>query len=647
MEITKVSEIASLELLRDFWIYSMPIENLEFSPGAVNIVQLKSKIRKLITGVFSDKNYSHIFLDSKIDSDSKATFIFNLNTAYARIFDNQFLILKNPKALNDFYIIESFNQTFSTDQSESVIVAVLQPLEDFERSKQIRIIVSETTEVNVTFPDTFLLQDIYKSKNGIYEKQALAFNYMPMIAAPISVDKNELKIYFSSLAKMLQFDVRIFKINSQFQIVDNPNNDQINKFFSDLLQIHEKQQLLMSGFVGKSQDFIQNFKEKEYSGSNVTEYVDYKLFNLIESTGFLKSETELIFKMCSGFLKSSYCIDGGLTNSHKFILPFYLDFKGSLLYLKSNFFEIKSGNDGSPEISKLKSQQINDWQYVDYPNIPRELKELNVNVSPKEVTYEDLKYRVNFLLPQIAQDPYSFFKDKDSLGTIKRIKIELSDALWKESSLTLEKIRKRFFEFYDKKNWTIDSEKFRIAKVKIKGLIGYFEELGYKKDGIITDLSKMDFRTKEVADETIEDFSSGMDFRPKIVKYTPIKSPKFPPRYEGGNQAGRGRGAYNAFQVDIEAKALIFYAIASWGEKSAKYYEVFNFLKARNFILTEDDWQNMSPFFNSETIPEFNFSNKEKIVIKGLFLPKSIIINKNNEALAEVTNQTELIINYF
>jgi len=122
---------------------------------------------------------------------------------------------------------------------------------------------------------------------------------MPMIVTPLSVENKQLKLFFSTLSRFSNFDIRTLKVNSNFELLTQGNLD-IDFFISEIEKIKANQDLIMSGFAGKDQTFINDFKSKEYGGSNVSEYVDYKIYELFNASKLQPEVLEQLIKMCSG-----------------------------------------------------------------------------------------------------------------------------------------------------------------------------------------------------------------------------------------------------------------------------------------------------------------------------------------------------------
>lgn len=357
MEITKINEVVDKSVLEYFYAKLIPINEICTIQGAINIIDFELEKLPKIKGMISDLAYNQSPLSEEIDSDAKYTIIFNEKLD----FTNNVLILKNLIAKNQYYVVENINTTFSPEKLNEVVnVAVCQRLEDYVNNKKFIIypnVIDKPSEtINIKIRDNFLYQKAYiENHNKLLKEVQLNKNAISMIVNPVEVNEEQEKIFMTSLSKFGLIDIRdICLSENDYSIYwENQYDERYKQFFEDILEIFKNQNLIMSGFAGKTKEEIEKFKELNYSGTNAEEYVNYKLSILKDSSKFSKEQIELLILMCSGFLKSTFCIGGGFSAIHKFILPFYFDMKGEVLYLKSEFYELSK----KPELWRVIEDQ--------------------------------------------------------------------------------------------------------------------------------------------------------------------------------------------------------------------------------------------------------------------------------------------------
>ena len=657
MEITRIREIANPSAIETFYIKAIDIDKVSLSAGAINIINFdKTKLSK-IELIFSDSQYSQTFINESIDCDNKYSVIFNDKIEYV----NKFIILKNV-VTNEFFVIEQISKSYSPENhNDAVYVAVMQKLIDFENTKNIKLVFTEENESEVEFYNKLLIQDVFKENTGgIWEKQPIKENWMPMIVTPLSIENKQLKLFFSTLSRFSNFDVRTLKVNSNFELLTQENLD-IDFFISEIEKIKTNQDLIMSGFAGKDQTFINDFKSKEYGGSNVSEYVDYKIYELFNASKLQPEVLEQLIKMCSGWLKSSYCVDGGYTNNHKFLIPFYLDRKGAILSLKSKFYNLVVNEKGYIDIAANNITSFSNTQDLDYPIIPKELKEVNVNISAKETTLDDLKYRVNLILPKNVTDSYEFlYKTNPALSsggsqyTQRKEFVLTSEAAI--DKLTIIKLNEIFRKLYPE--WTIDSREIYITVGETnfsrpmytptfspadEGAQFYQEYNGIERF-INFKYIPWDYVTWNAKSK--RKLNDGENTLPKLTwGETRSHSDKWPKKHYAGppNSMGSGR-KFNSYAGGVECYKITF--MASKEKKDAiKDYPLWTqVLFKHNFIFTEENWIEFNNTIKDNDSLIYTIKANEKLIFKGMFFPKFINIGEENYRLPNIQNLTELII---
>ncbi|MDC8919261.1 hypothetical protein PR244_02750 [Metamycoplasma hyosynoviae] len=354
MEIAKINEVVDKSVLQTFYAKLIPINEICTIPGSINIIDFNlSKLEK-IKGMISDLSYNQTPLTEQIDSDAKCSIIFNENLN----FTNKVLILKNAIVENEYYVVENINTTFSPEKLNEVVnIAVCQKLEDYINNKKFIIFPNVITEplekVNIKIRENFLFQKAFveNKENLLREIKFIDKNFLSMICNPIEVNEDQTKVFMTTLSKFGLLDIRDICIGeSDYSIYyDNQYDNRYKEFFKKIMKVYENQNLIMSGFANKTKEEVEEFK-KIYSGTNAEEYVNYELSLLRDNSLFDKDQVDLLILMCSGFLKSTFCVSGGFATLHKYILPFYFDMQGGVLYLKSEFYELRE----KPQLWKIE-----------------------------------------------------------------------------------------------------------------------------------------------------------------------------------------------------------------------------------------------------------------------------------------------------
>lgn len=357
MEITRIEEIGSPEAIRSFYLKIVNLNDISSLPGSINIIDFDRTTMQSISALLSDSAYSQNSLPNSIDSDTKFTFIFNEKIDIV----NNLIILNDVVNEKEFYVIESLNTTYSSDNPNDVVnVAIVQKLDDYVQNKKFLVFINEISEsnksenLNVKFVDNFLIQHIYKvnSEGAEIEQPFLGVNNsgvdynsanaLSIMAYPTEVDDQKMSVYFSTLSKFSALDIRDLCVAEKVPLISP--EDQFDKnyqiFFYELLQVYKNQNLILSNYAGLTDEQVKKFKEKIYSGNNAEEYVNYALSALLNNSVLNHDAKKELFMMCSGFLKSIYCFAGGFTDAHKFVLPFYFDVTNEGFLLKSNFYQI-------------------------------------------------------------------------------------------------------------------------------------------------------------------------------------------------------------------------------------------------------------------------------------------------------------------
>lgn len=382
MEITKINEVVSEFVLRKFDLLRINANDISFEENSYNLIQFgdtTNNIQKNYNVFFSDAT-NNIVKDVSSFSETKYGVLFNEVIEYLDENDVYFLLGDDKN-----YILENINITYSTEDDSQVVTATAQELAAFCENKKI-IVDFLNLELNnneiicASFQKKFLhsFTNLKKFRNS--------GQYLPLIFNPFYVDHKQVLTYSPSMKYMNNFNLCWLKYNANGFIL--PNEIPITKIriiIQELLKIINNNKTILSSYLGMEEEQIKEFKKIVWGTNNVKDYIDYSFRQLmIKDTTGTKDIYLTLFKMCSGFLSSSFCIDGGNTRNHENLMPFYFDLVGDSLVLKSNFFDIDFKQE--PILLKPKSN------FYDFPILPRQINEINVDKDNYELNSDTFKY---------------------------------------------------------------------------------------------------------------------------------------------------------------------------------------------------------------------------------------------------------------
>ncbi|WP_444704925.1 hypothetical protein ACT1UH_02950 [Mycoplasma sp. 332] len=711
MEITKINEVVDKSVLQSFYVKAIQINEICTIPGSINYVNFDTSKLTKISAMVSDFTYNQSPLTEGIDSDSKYTIIFNEKID----FTNKFLILKNAITENEYYIVENINTTFSPEKLNEVVnVTIAQKLEDYVNNKKFLICPNTlknnddtANSINVEIRENFLFQKASIETPDNFQQEIPQYrNMLPMIVNPIEVNEENCRVFMAFLSKYSIVDVREINVNKHYGIyAEDQLNNGYKDFFKKIYEIYNYQNLIMSGYANKTKEEIEEFK-RTFSGNNAEEYVNAKLAFLRNSSYFPSEQIDLLILMCSGFLKSIFCFNGGFSNFHKFLLPFYFEMKGEILYLRSEFYsledeleiakieEIKKSriimsfnkaekdsillntNELFGESSSINLENYKKWyranisgailnkkyrnyQSVDYLDLPLNLKEVNIDLDYSKANPDYIKYKLNLIIPNKINSPYEFlFNNKPVLNSkgeeIKpknRIRVFLDPSMFELN----KKYSPEFFDKYIKdkygSEWKIAS-KFKVYKAETSmnvmytyhGLTAsnhYVNVNNYVPESFnrwINYRSLGDSSWKEVT----ENFNYEFKVRVKELWY----------------HTGNWDVVAFWLSTDKITKSLPIYyhtvevkTVSFWIEKDAEtqieeYPSSTKILFKNNFILNSTTWKDFANSLGEIESLKFEVMPGHKLIIKGLFLPQTIIINNKLFAIPKIKNQTQIHIKY-
>ncbi|MDC8914527.1 hypothetical protein [Metamycoplasma hyosynoviae] len=313
-------------------------------------------------------------------------------------------------------------------------------------------------------------------------------------------------------------------------------------------------------------------------------------------------------------------------------------------------------------------KRFRNWQVVEYPEIPINLKEVNIDLDYAKASADYLKYKVNLVLPNSINSPYELlYNSKQAIGS----QGEVVNPLYRQrvfidpSEFELgKKYDEAFFnEWVLKKygkDWKIAS-KFQVYKCEVPMEVFY-------------DIEKEGINWKNFYVEVNKEVPQRLQ---KYIKYEQMKNWKlvneeFDFRFTGiSKEVWKHRGNFQSFWLwfgalfsspsDIGFNNLklaswdhniIINTVEFWIVKNpdktdfTDYPEITKQLFKNNFILNPYTWKDFAAAIGEIDPFKFSIGLGEKLVIKGLFFPNIIGLNEKALILPEIKNLTQLHIKY-
>lgn len=615
MEIAKINDLIEQRCYKKFSVIAV---DKDFSSGIgdINIIRIPEK-EKIIKAFISDLHTNNQTTNIPIYAKTLVTDE-NINARKTLIFED----IEEKKK----YIALRVDETYSpvNDKAKNVIITI-QDLDLYSKDKKINFIFTTKDAVEVSIKDNFLLQDIYKTKDNVVQKVELQnVNMIPMIVNPIAIDENS-KFFFNTLNYFHLFNIKKFTIKKPESEIDKTTSDeQINRFLIGIEEIVANVSKMSSSFLGMTEEQIKEFKSKVYGGTNIRDYTDWALYDMLQKSNLTINEFEMYAVMCSSFLNSSYCFNGGMTEKHKWFLPFYFEYIRNRWYLCSTFYKFDLvGNKLEYKVAN-EFTNFNVKTIIDFPLIPKEIKEINYSLDWKNWESSGLHYKVNLLCGNNeAKIPFELVHNYKTINNnIRTITITAGRA-----NITYEYLEDliRIHEENDKLN-IVDDYISVVRKQWIDGETA---------DGFPLNVNPQTQFKKFV-------FINGGDYSDsgyKTETWTEVDE------YQGQHERTRTTCVEYTFTVKIAEGSFNRYY--SYRFDSSLKQET-NFIQNK-FILTYDSWleflKSYEKKYKNEPINLTAIRN-EILTIKGIFLPRKLYIDDIETKIDISSNIGEININY-
>ncbi|MBN0919680.1 hypothetical protein [[Mycoplasma] gypis] len=678
MEIIRIDEVADLGTLIEYEILKVKTNRIRTEFGAVNIINFAEKEVQKITAFRSDSASSVFINGDEVDWDNKITLIFN---DYIEL-NGEILILKNPSGA--FFICETMNITHSPSNiTEVSCIGVIQTLEDFYNSKKFTIKVIEEEnkqQIPVYINPNFLLENVYEITNKgkkVVELEMFQNKWIPTMVHPVVVNNENVELYFSTFSKFSFLNINNLPVKRKgsYFVLDIPNFSHDYKyFFNRLIQIKNDQNFILNGYKGKTEAETKKFKEEKYNGTKVEEFTDYEIKKLFDSS-FLPNETKkTIVWACSGFLKTTWAIQGGFTEVHRYIMPFYFETNGDDLTFESLQYKLISYT--KEQLNYLKIDWTSSFwfqksQLPQFPKLPKFLQEVNISVDFAQTSQDDLKHKLKIFSENFdgniykkfysdIENPFSGFKVVEN----KKIFLPIFTYDLYSKPVTIEDIRREFYK-HNEKYWEIAS----VPKVKKRTMTFWTRGNSADEDYKVVNENRViwdklygyghEFTNSTYVDFKFEEFN---DLRPiKISSELDPEKSNYTFDISGVSGEVWYKNIFTVFELEVEAVK----------REPQNEEELFSSLKPsarvllqNNFILNRFMFNDfVKDFFNENrplnisknnnwTESDFHLTipKNKTFVISGVFLPEEIYIKTNQEEQKIKVFQndlnTKMLINY-
>lgn len=405
MELQKISEVVSEELLTPFKIVEIENSRLSFEQGAFNFINIDETNEKITNAFVSDhstlstleNSHNHkinLVLDDAKLNNSLTTFMIDKNT-------------------NKIYFVESTSESISpSNKNESVFAVVLIELEELERSTKAKFIFTNlnTDKLTLKIPIKSALQK-YEIINAQSEKQNINLETLGLKNLKITLNPIDINgyndIYFANTFYwILLCDLLNLNFNADGSLYVGDVQSLEYFYFNRVKKVFENSKKIASNFTGMSSEEIKTFKSTIYNGTDVKEYANYEFTDFIKYRPiYEKNKLELLIAMCSSFIKSDFMVEEGLTTKHTYFYPFYFDYDASAnkLYLKSNFYDFKIQNN-KVILRNKKINSLDNLITLQEKRIPKTLNNVNVALNSNVINNEENDYRVLLFFKELISD---------------------------------------------------------------------------------------------------------------------------------------------------------------------------------------------------------------------------------------------------
>ncbi|VEU75600.1 Uncharacterised protein [Mycoplasmopsis maculosa] len=680
MELTDIRELVDESVLKKFEYKIIDSSKLKTSPNSINFIRWPYGRQNLNlnsgsvgfskrpmmsamsgfwnTGFSSDYSYNNSLVQaSSLTNDLKINFVLD---SKLDLKGNEFLLLRDEK--KNYFVAESINQTNSpNNENEASVVVVASTLENYCISNKFKIIILEEenlSDFKILIPKTLLLSEILvKDKNtNFFKSYKLENNNFYTIANPIKVSPHKTSLYFPQFKDFNILNINDFKLDKNLKILGS-DNDELNNILTELKKIHKIVWNLKTGFHGIDSTSKEEFKTNVYGGNSVKEYLSLAIHILLKKIKPSSKELALLLiKMCSSFWESTYCVDGGITNNHKNILPFYFEELGIEDFkISSNFWNIKVINqefktyDITPKkinesfFSTLPSElqemtvdtdglKINDNSYKYLVELPNKSNFLNAIRSIKKVDINSKKVFIPLWPKDLQFDNYYHWGYSEAT-TYEDIIIKFRN-LFAEQNYRVNKIEASWTRYYlkDKEKWMSREEVANILKENIKN---------YFSNKTFTDIDY--FTSNWYTYELNETNLSSKAYSPYIEVYRETNEINNPLSYFSNKKVHKSFfwwGAY-VYYDEINETELV---------SSQNSNSVLSKMEENEYIVDNQTYKSIFSDFIKDNYT-FDFNGVDSYYLKGLFLPEEIayseIKKSSNEVEKNKTNEKINFVNLF
>ncbi|KUH47514.1 hypothetical protein [Mycoplasmopsis meleagridis] len=419
-----------------FSFHFINFKQLEIKPNSINVIEIKKEATDIFEGFIDSEAAQIVEANGELFNDKKTTILFDAllseKTGQKLDFKNYFILLKEIKDYEknekvNYFVVDSFTISKSAENpNNETINLVVYSLENWELNRNAKIKILEVenfknTNKFIHLPPTILLSKLftynfndtlgfYSNISDITENNNYftynGYDYLNMIVNPVLNNNNNFYYYFYTLKilGLLEFDPNLISrvdnnINLEYQNITT-------KFLNEVLEIKKNQDIIYNNFTTVPIDKVEEWKQK--LGTDPVKYADYELNNLLSNYLSYKENFKILLLMCSEWLKSTFCFNGGYTDIHKHLLPFYIDRIGpNNLRFLSNFYSFDAFNYNQSGKSWFKLVPFNPIKEKRFslsgsvfPLLPDEISEVNISANLNEMQNDNLKYLVKFFIPQ-------------------------------------------------------------------------------------------------------------------------------------------------------------------------------------------------------------------------------------------------------
>ncbi|MDD7884012.1 hypothetical protein [Metamycoplasma hyosynoviae] len=315
-----------------------------------------------------------------------------------------------------------------------------------------------------------------------------------------------------------------------------------------------------------------------------------------------------------------------------------------------------------PVIENTTNKKYRNWQAIDYLDLPISLKEVNIDLDYSKITPDFLKYKLNLVVPNKNYLIYDFlFRDKNAINAAgkefdpkQKKKIILNPSDFELNKVYDANYIKNYVKEKYGKEWYIVSD-FKVLKCEVPMDIYYQANESVNATNYYVNVNNFvpEYHKKWIQydkQSNWKEVNEVFDFKFKaLVKEL---------WYHSGNSQVVFAWIATILIFGLPFIALPHYyhtviinTVEFWIQKDEKtnfeqYPYSTKLLFENNFILTPSTWKNFASSLGEIEPFDFNINPGEKLIIKGLFLPRVIEINNAGFILPNIKNLTQLHIKH-